>query len=141
MIELKAILAKYNFPKRITRQTTTFDEIENKIGFLLPADYKFYLENYQEYEEFDGPQLVNLWDCDELLTINNDTGIFSNLPFTLGIGNNLSSEFIAIEFVDDNKYRVVLSPLIDLNKQYHIEIGNSFTDFFGRLDNGKEWFS
>ena len=140
MTELEGILTKYNFAKRTTRPTTTFEEIENKIGFILPDDYKFYLRNYQACEEFVGPELIALWDCDELLTRNTETAIFDNLPFTLGIGNNPSSEFIAIEFIDNKKYRIVLSPFIDLDKQYHIDIGNSFTDFFVRLDAGKEWF-
>lgn len=44
---LEAILTKYNFQKRATRPTTTFEEIESQIGFLLPDDYKFYLDYYE----------------------------------------------------------------------------------------------
>jgi len=138
--ELETILTKYNFPKRITRPTTRFEEIENQIGFPLPEDYKFYLVNYGEYETFVGAELVNLWDFEELLSRNKETGIFDNLPLTLGIGNNPSSEFIAIELTDNKNYRIVLSPFIDLDKQYHIDIGSSFTDFFVRLGSGKKWF-
>lgn len=137
MTELEIILTKYNFPERTIRPTTKIEEIESRIGFPLPDDYKFYLDNYGAYEKFIGPELVNLWNIDELLSRNEDTGIFDNLPLTLGIGNNPSSEFIAIEFTDN--YRIVLSPFIDLNKQYHVDIGNSFTDFLVRLDNGKDW--
>lgn len=140
MTELEAILIKYNFPKRTTRPAISFEEIESQVGFPLPSDYKYYLENHGEYQEFVGPELVTLWDIDSLLSENRNTGIFANLPLTLGIGNNPSSEFIAIEFTDNRDYRIVLSPLIDLDKQYHIEIGSSFTDFLVRLDNGKEWF-
>jgi hypothetical protein len=141
MTELEAILSKYNFQKQLTKPTTTIEEIENKIGFLLPNDYKFYLDNYEEYEAFVGPELFNLWSIEELLLTNRNTGIFENLPLTLGIGNNSSSEFIAIEFIDSKTYRIILSPFIDLDKQYHIDIGHSFTDFFVRLDSGKEWFN
>ena len=70
-----------------------------------------------------------------------DYGIFDNLPNTLGIGVNGSSEFIAIELIDIGNCRIVPSPYIDLNKQYFIEIGTSFTDFLVRLDNGQEWFN
>lgn len=140
MTEFHNILNKYNFLRRTTKPLLTFEEIERQIGFSLPADYKFFLENYSEYEEFVGPELVSLWDADELLSRNKQTGIFDNLPLTLGIGNNPSSEFIAIEFLDTKEYRIVLSPFIDFDKQYHIDIGNSFTDFFVRLDSGKEWF-
>ncbi len=140
MTELETILTKYNFPKRAIQPITKFEEIENRIGFPLPDDYKFYLDNYEQNEEFVGPELVNLWDIDDLLYRNTDTGIFDNLPWTLGIGNNPSSEFIAIEFMNNKNYRIVLSPFIDLDQKYHIDIGSSFTDFFVRLDNGKKWF-
>jgi len=139
MILLDNILKKYNFPKRTLQAKTSFHQIEQEIGFSLPSGYKYYLDNYMGYEEFIGPELVNLWDIDDLLLFNRSYGIFDNLPLTLGIGNNPSSEFIAIEFIDSH-YRIVLSPLIDLDKQYHIVIGNSFTDFFIRLENGKKWF-
>lgn len=140
MTRLETILTKYNFPKRVTRPISKVKDLEDRIGFPFPDDYKFYLENYEEYEEFIGPELVNLWGMDELLFRNKDTGIFDNLPLTLGIGNNQSSEFIAIELIDNKNYRIVLSPFIDLAKQQHIEIGKSFTDFFVRLDNGIGWF-
>ncbi|RNI31831.1 SMI1/KNR4 family protein [Hanamia caeni] len=140
MIGLKTILTKYNFPKRTTIPAKTFEEIEKQIGFLLPDDYKFYLDNYKGHEEFVGPELVNLWDIDDLLTYNQDYRIFDNLPLTIAIGNNPSSEFIGIEFIENENYRVILSPFIDLDKQYHIDIGSSFTDFFERLDNGGKWF-
>ncbi|MEO6358295.1 MAG: SMI1/KNR4 family protein [Ferruginibacter sp.] len=141
MTELDYILTKYNFPKRTTNALTRFEEIEQQIGFSLPPDYKYFLDNYSEYEEFVGPELVTLWDTDDLMQINKDTGIFDNLPLTIGIGNNPSSEFIAIEFLSNGNYRIVLSPFIDLDKQYHIDIGSSFTDFFVRLDKGVEWFN
>lgn len=141
MTELDNILTKYNFPKRTTNALTRFEEIEQQIGFSLPPDYKYFLDNYSEYEEFVGPELVTLWDTDDLMQINKDTGIFDNLPLTIGIGNNPSSEFIAIEFLSNGNYRIVLSPFIDLDKQYHIDIGSSFTDFFVRLDKGVEWFN
>lgn len=56
---------------------------------------------------------------------------------TLGIGDNGSGECIALEKCINAKTRVILSSFIDLDKQYHIEIGSSFTDF---LD-GERWFS
>ena len=140
MTELQNILEKYGFPKRTNTSSVDIKLIEKQIGFSLPDDYLFYLTNYQGHEEFVGPELVTLWDFDELLATNEQTGIFKNLPLTLGIGNNPSSEFIAIQYTPDSKYRIVLSPFIDLDKQYHIEIGSSFTDFFIRLENGKEWF-
>ena len=116
------ILAKYNCPKRTEKPLVTVDQIESIIKFNLPTDYRTYLQNYLGFEEHIGQEYVRLWDFDELLEINKDHGIFSNLPNTLGIGGNGSSEFIAIELVDSGNYRIVLSPFIDLNKQYHIEI-------------------
>ncbi len=72
-----------------------------------------------------------------LIYQNNSVNYTQNIPIPAGNG---SSEFIAIEQTVDNSIRVVLTPFIDLDKQYHIEIGISFTDFLQRLDNGQEWF-
>ena len=86
-----------------------------------------------------GPEYLRIWDIEELLDCNTGYGIFQTLPLAIGIGSNGSGEFIALEYVDNTCYRVVLSPSIDLDKQYHINIGSSFTNFFERLYNGKEW--
>lgn len=141
MVDLTNILTKYNFVRRTLKPQTTFKEIESQLSFTLPDDYKFFLENYSEFEGSIGPEYVNLWDIDELLTTNKDRGIFDNLPLTLAIGHNPSSEFIAIEYIDKSNYRIVLSPFIDLDRQYHVDIGSSFADFLLRLDKGREWFT
>jgi hypothetical protein len=140
MMKIEQILDKNNFKKRVEKPKISIEEIENKINFKLPEDYKFYLLNYLGNESFLGSEYVILWDLNELVEMNNDYQITDNLTNTIGIGGNGSSEFIAIEFTKNNEYRIVLSPFIDLNKDYHIEIGNSFTDFFKRLENGKDWF-
>jgi hypothetical protein len=69
---------------------------------------------------------------------NLNYGIFESMPGIIGIGNNGSSEFIGIEHSDNNDYKIVLSPLINLDKEYNIEIGSSFTDFILRLENNEE---
>jgi len=140
MQTVEALLTKYNCFKKMENPVTTVAEIEKLINFKLPDDYLLFALHYSGFEEFIGPEFVRLWDFDELLETNRDYQIFSNLPKTLGIGGNGSSEFIAIEQTENNNLRVVLSPFIDLDRQYHIEIGSSFTDFLTRLDNGEEWF-
>ena len=140
METFEKVLDKYNCPKRTEKPLATVDEIEKIIKFKLPFDYKVYLQNYLGFEEEIGQEYIRLWDFDDIIETNKDYGIIDNLPNTLGIGGNGSSEFIAIELVDNGNYRIVLSPFIDLDKQYHIEIGTSFTDFLIRLDNGQEWF-
>ncbi|MDQ3112372.1 MAG: SMI1/KNR4 family protein [Bacteroidota bacterium] len=134
------ILNKYNCPKRTEKPLSTINEIESIVKFNLPVDYITYLQNYLGFEEHIGQEFMRIRDFDELVETNEDYGIFDNLSNTIGIGGNGSSEFIAIEFVDNGNYRVILSPFIDLDKQYHIEIGTSFTDFLVRLDNGQQWF-
>ena len=140
MLEIEKLFAKYSFQKRTEKPKTTIEEVENKIDFSLPEDYKFYATNYIENESFVGNEFVRLWDFNEILTINSEYEIIENLKNTIAIGGNGSSEFIAIENGENGEYRIVLSPFIDLDKTYHIEIGNSFTDFFKRLEKGKDWF-
>ncbi len=140
MKTVNELLLQYNCPKRTEKAKTTIEQIQSFVHFNLPVDYLTFLQHYQGFEGFIGAEFVRLWDLDELIEANTDYQIFENLPNTLGIGGNGSSEFIAIEKTDDNSIRVVLSPFIDLDKQYHVEIGNSFTDFLLRLDKGHEWF-
>lgn len=140
MKTVNELLLKYSCPKRTQKAKTKIEQIQRILNFNLPNDYLFFLQNYSGFEQFIGSEFVRLWDIDELIGANTDYQIFENLPKTLAIGGNGSSEFIAIEQTVDNSIRVVLTPFIDLDKQYHIEIGNSFTDFLQRLDNGQEWF-
>ncbi|WP_286896761.1 MULTISPECIES: SMI1/KNR4 family protein [Sphingobacterium] len=140
MKTVNELLLKYNCPKRPQKAKTKIEQIQTILSFNLPNDYLFFLQNYSGFERFIGSEFVRLWDIDELIGANTDYQIFENLPKTLAIGGNGSSEFIAIEQTVDNSIRVVLTPFIDLDKQYHIEIGISFTDFLQRLDNGQEWF-
>lgn len=140
MERFEEILIKYEFPTRTGQPQTTIEELERAIKFNLPNDYKFFLVNYNGFENFIGKEYVRFWDIDELLEMNKGYLIFENLPMTLGIGGNGAGEFIAIEKTEQNNSRVVLSPFIDTNKINHIEIGKSFSDFLIRLENGKEWF-
>jgi hypothetical protein len=135
------ILFKYDCQKRAEKAKTTFSEIEHLVKFKLPDDYKIYLENYLGFENTVQEEYVRLWDFDELIEMNKEYEIVDYLPNTLGIGTNGGGEFIAIEWTEKNKYSIILVPFIGMDeKQYHIEIGISFSDFLIRLDNGLEWF-
>jgi cell wall assembly regulator SMI1 len=134
------ILKKYGWPTKTASTKGDSLDIERETGFELPDDYKDFLLKHGGHETHIGEQYVKLWDIDDLLSLNQSYKIFENLPGTIGIGDNGAGEFIGIEKPDDGGLRVVLSPFIDLDKQYHIEIGKSFTDFLIRLDNGEEWF-
>lgn len=140
MKKVDELLLKYKCPKRTQKAQTKIEQIQSFVNFNIPDDYIIYLQNYLGFEEFIGSEFVQLWDIDELIEVNKDFQISDNLPKTLAIGGNGNSEFIAIEQTEDNTIRVIISPLIDLDKQYHIVIGNSFTDFLQRLDEGQEWF-
>jgi hypothetical protein len=140
MSKIEQILDKYDSQKRTEKSKLKIEEVESKVNFKLPEDYKFFAKNYIENEYFIGDNFFRLWDFDELLEINNDYGILKNLTNTIGIGENGSSEFIAIELLENNEYRIVLSPFIDLDKFFNIEIGKSFTNFFERLEKGIDWF-
>jgi SMI1 / KNR4 family (SUKH-1) len=139
MERFEEIISKYEVVKRTDKLKTTFEEVEKIINFKLPEDYKVFATNYLEFEDFIGEQNVRLWNFDEIIEINTDYQIFKYLPRTLGIGGNGSGELIAIENFGDNNLRIVLTPKL-IEKEVHIEIGNSFTDFLQRLENGQEWF-
>ncbi|KRD61639.1 hypothetical protein ASE40_08925 [Flavobacterium sp. Root935] len=137
---LKEILRKYDFSKRESKSSIQIEDIQAHLKFDLPEDYVFYIENYLGIDQFIGVEFIKLWSLEEIIDANLEYHIFERLPQTLAIGTNGSGEFIGIEFEDNNSVKIILSPFIDLNTKYHIEIGNSFTDFFDRLDKGIEWF-
>jgi SMI1/KNR4 family protein SUKH-1 len=141
MEQFEQILVKYGCPRRVQKPSFSIDEIEAAIGFKLPSDYAFYTQNYLGFEGSIREAHVRLWGINELMEQNKGYGIIDNLANTLGIGTNGGGEFIAIELLEIDNYRVVLSPFIDLDKKYHIEIGSSFSDFLIRLDQGQEWFN
>lgn len=140
MEKFEEILLKHHAQKRPQAPLSTLAEIEEIAKFELPEDYKTYLLNYAGFESEIGANYIRLWDADQIIEMNNGYGITENLPNTLAIGGNGSGEFIAIELTDGNNIRIVLSPFIDLDEDYHVEIGQSFTDLLGRLANGKSFF-
>ena len=140
MSKVDEILHKYNWPIKKSIINFNFEEFENKIGFEFPDDYKEFLLKYYSYETQIGEEHFKLWNFEKLLQLNEAYEIF-NFKMTVGIGDNGGGEFIGIEKCADGETRVILTPFIDLDKKYHIEIGNSFTDFLERMDKGKKWFN
>jgi len=141
MEKIEQLLSKYNFSTRADKPETTFEEVEQFIKFKLPEDYKIFALNYREFEGFIGEEYVQLWDFDKIIEMNTGYQIFEYLPKTLGIGGNGGGDYIAIEQLDEGILRVILSPFITFEKEAHLEIGLSFTDFLQRLNDGKEWFN
>ena len=139
MERLEDILAKYNFSERKNNLDASFNEVVNLLNFKLPLDYKIFAQNYTEFEGFIESQYICLWDFENILEMNKESGIFENLSNTLGIGGNGGGEFIAIQMLADHSTRIILSPLI-FEETAHIQIGKSFTDFLEGLESGKEWF-
>jgi hypothetical protein len=140
MSKIDNILKKYNWPTKESVDDLDFTETENRIGFELPVDYKEFLRKYSFFETQIGDQSFKLWDFDNLLGWNNGYEIIDTIKLTIGIGDNGGGEFIGLEKLNDGNIRIILSPFIDLDKACHIEIGNSFTDFLTRMDNGEKWF-
>ena len=71
---------------------------------------------------------------------NNEYEITENLENIFGIGGNGGGEFIAIQNLNNKNVKIILCPFIDMKENNFIEIGNSFSDFLIRLNNGEEWF-
>ncbi|MWB96187.1 SMI1/KNR4 family protein [Flavobacterium sp. GA093] len=137
---LEEIVKKYSFPKRAINASVEIAEIESYSKLKLPKDYVFFLENYFGIDQFIGFEFIKLWNLEEIIEFNKNYNIIEQLPHTIGIGSNGSGEFIGIKFDQDENIKIILSPFIDLDSKYNIEIGTSFTDFLVRLDNGIDWF-
>jgi hypothetical protein len=139
MENLNQLLLKYKFEKRTNSLKTTFEEVEKFINFKLPEDYKFYAENYLGFEKSIGEDYVSLLDFNELIEENTNYEILYFLTNTLIVGSNRGGEYIAIEKMENDNQRIIISPYV-FNKEAHLEIGNSFTDFLERMDKGERWF-
>ena len=141
MEEIEEILLKNGWKKRYEKTNINFEKIEKDIGFRIPEDYKTYALNFYGNESFIGHEYVTLWDAEKELLENNDQyEITVNLNNVLGIGGNGSGEFIAIQNLNNEDVKIILCPFIGMEENDFIEIGNSFSDFLIRLNNGKEWF-
>ena len=79
MFENEQLFTKYNFQKRTEKLKLTIAEVESKINFSLPDDYKFYVENFIDNESFIGNEFVQLWDFNEILKLNSEYNIVENL--------------------------------------------------------------
>ena len=141
MEHLQKLISKYSFPKRDIKPNIEVGDVELYSKLKLPKDYVFYLENYFGIDQFIGVEFINLWSLEEIIETNKNYNIVEELEHTIGIGSNGSGEFIGITLDKNENVKIILSPFIDLNSEYHIEIGTSFTDFLVRLDKGIDWFS
>jgi hypothetical protein len=140
MDTLDDILTKHNWPEMTTPGKVDTADIETKIGFELPNDYKYFISNYTGHETQMGQEFFKLWGKENLMLLNKEYKILEHLPATFGIGDNGGGELIAIEKLEIGDFRIILTPFIDLDRQFHIVIGESFTDFLLRIDKGEKWF-
>lgn len=136
MEELDELLANCGFVKQI--RINTFQNIEKFIGFTLPDDYQYYLNNYSNFEGFIKEQYISLYNPNNLIEVNKEYGVKPNSN-TIIIGNNGASEIIGIRMMNKNEYQIFITQYIEDIEEY-IEIGNSFTDMIKRLYSGTGWF-
>lgn len=137
--QLEYLLEKYEFQKRNLKSEIKIESVESHFKEKFPDDYIFYLENYLEFEDFVNVEYVKLWSLENLIEINESYEIQKYIPNVIAIGSNGGGEFIGIEFMERQINRVILTPTI-LDEESNIEIGNNFSDFLERLDQGKAWF-
>jgi hypothetical protein len=132
---------KYGSLKRKEIISDIFKVIQDKIDFKIPDDYQEYLINYTGFENHIGTEYVVIWDLVELMEFNTDYEVFELMQNGLGIGSNGSSEMIVLKKIDNNKFKILLIPYLDLDEEdTYIEIGDSFLDLFYRLESNKRWF-
>ncbi|MDM1373867.1 SMI1/KNR4 family protein [Myroides marinus] len=141
MENINEILLKNGWQMRAEKLNINFENIEKNIGFKIPEDFKKYASIFYGNENFIGNEYVILWDAEnELMENNFEYEILNNLNNVFAIGGNGGGEFIAIQNLNDGNVRIILCPFVPMEENYFIEIGNSFSDFLIRLNNGKEWF-
>ena len=128
------LLRKLKWPEKGEAAQHDFAEIESKAGLILPADYRFFLSQFESFQLPIGKEYIQTWEFEKLLPMNKKCHIFDHFSQTLAIGDNGAGEWIGIEETDDGRKRIILSPFKNPDSKYHIEIGTSFTDFLERLN-------
>ena len=139
MKQLEEIFKKYDFSKRKSTPEIEIELVESYFNIKLPKDYRFYLENYIEFENFINVEYLKLWPFEDLVENNKSYEIQKYLPYIVAIGSNGAGEMIGIEFQENQPNSVILTPFI-LEEENNVKIGTNFTDFLIRLDQGKCWF-
>lgn len=141
MYPYEHILDEQGAIKRATDPDQALASLKRSAGFPMPADYLHFLRHYAGFEGAIGGQYLRLEDVEEVLETNEGYEVQRRLPRTLMIGSNGGGEFIAIVYMEDTQgYKIVLSPFADMDERYHVWIGNTFSDFLGRLEKGMGWF-
>jgi hypothetical protein len=135
MSELEAILNKHNAKRRPPADPMQIAEIIAAFRRPLPEDYRFFLENYEAFEAPVGRQYLTLWAAEEVIKNNKFHDVQAPCPSLLGIGFAYDGDMIAIDYLLAGVTRVVLVPGIGMEYYVCDEAGDSFTDFFVRLDN------
>ena len=140
MEKLKQLLSTHNFQKRFDKPKITIEEVEDIIKFKLPEDYILFCSKLFGVWGFNWYGVCSVMEFRWDFGNEHSYQIFEYLPGTIAIGRNGGGEYIAIELLENNRMRFILSPFITIEKEAHVEVGTSFTDFLERLNNGKEWF-
>ena len=118
---------------RVEKAVTTVAQLEEVIGFPLPADYFFFLERSTGFEGKSGNETILLWDIDQLIEPNQKYGIIEHFKNTLVIGRVGDNQFLAIKMINENNYKVIRSGFNDIDRHYSDEVGVSFMDFLKGL--------
>lgn len=138
MQEFDDLLLKCGFVKQ-NNAACDFQIIEQFLGFSLPTDYKYYLNNYELFEDFIDEQYISLYDFNTVKELHADIGDVEKQSSSILIGSNGASESIGLQFLGDSNYRVVIAQyMYDVDD--YVEVGVSFTDMIQRLHDGIEWF-
>ena len=141
---LKGLLDEYNFPRRNEGNSESVDKIvtviSSRLNQSLPEDYLYFLANYRGHEIGINKHTVILWDTVEVQEMNESSDILEYFNDVLSIGGNGAGESIGLDF-STTPSSVVLFPLINIDREDFIKIGDSFLDFIERLDRGIPWFS
>lgn len=115
--------------------------IEAQFSIQLPKDYRYFLKTFDESEVFVGEQNIVLWRFEDLLTFNSEYLIFEDLASTFAIGSNGGGEIIAFDFLNAKSNKIIICPLVGMDRKEFKVIGHSILDMLKRLETGINWYN
>ncbi|HRO04313.1 MAG TPA: SMI1/KNR4 family protein [Terricaulis sp.] len=108
------------------------DEIKERLGCSLPADYRTFLIQGGSLDEFLGVDFLQLLPVDRLLPMNDAAQIQSRFPGAFVIGGNGSREMLAYDF-RDGQGGLVLLDITAPNWSSAIPQAENFTVFMDQF--------
>lgn len=117
------------WPKRPGASSAQMNEVEAKLGFKFPQDYRSFLEWSNGGEAFIGELYIQIWAVGELIENYEGYHFEEFYPGVLGIASNMGGSCVGLDFRSDAAVpSLVAFAWISSFPADVVTLGTTFTD-------------